>query len=103
MNINLHIERLVIDGSLVADGQGPFVQAAVADELARLLSSNGLAVASAGNEVSLNAGEIHCQPKTFAGQLGQKIGRSVFASLNSSGRMATPVRKGCRTANAPAD
>ena len=38
MNINLHIERLILDGLPITRQQGPHVQAAVEAELTRLLS-----------------------------------------------------------------
>jgi hypothetical protein len=42
MNVNLHIERLVLLGMPLAPGGGAQARAAVAAELARLLASGGL-------------------------------------------------------------
>jgi len=42
MNINLHVERLVLDGLPVTRSQGPLLQAAVEAELASLLAKDGL-------------------------------------------------------------
>lgn len=42
MNINLHIERLVLDGISLPPGDRPLLQAAMEAELTRLLASSGL-------------------------------------------------------------
>ena len=41
MNVNLHIERLVLDGISIPPGQRPHLQAAVEGELTRLLAEGG--------------------------------------------------------------
>jgi hypothetical protein len=43
MNINLHIERLVLDGLPVGQNQASLIQWAIETELTRLLAENGLA------------------------------------------------------------
>lgn len=43
MNIQVHIERLVLEGLPVTSLQGPLIQQAVEKELARLLTAHGLA------------------------------------------------------------
>lgn len=43
MNINLHIERLVLDGVNIAPDQRHVLQASVTAELTRLLNHGGLA------------------------------------------------------------
>jgi hypothetical protein len=42
MKINLHIERLVVDGVNIAPGQGHLLQAGIESELARMLTEGGL-------------------------------------------------------------
>jgi hypothetical protein len=42
MNINVSIERLVLEGLPVSIAQGPIVQAAIETELVRLLIAQGL-------------------------------------------------------------
>jgi hypothetical protein len=83
MNINLHIERLILDGLPIEGLHGPLVQAAVEAELSRLLSAGGLhaslqsgiAVPSVRADVmSLNAGT---NPK----QIGQQIARAVYGGI----------------------
>jgi hypothetical protein len=85
MNINLHIERLMLDGLSVASGEAALVQAAVEAELGRLLTSNLFASASSFAEARVAGGEIHLRPGASARDLGVEIGRSVFASLTPYG------------------
>ncbi len=42
MDINLHIERLVLDGVGIGCGQGDLLQASVTNELTRLFNRGGL-------------------------------------------------------------
>jgi hypothetical protein len=85
MNINLHIERLMLDGLSVASGEAALVQAAVEAELGRLLTSSLFASASSFAEARVAGGEIHLRPGASARDLGVEIGRSVFASLTPYG------------------
>lgn len=83
MNINLHIERLVLDGISLDAGQRPLLQAAVEAELARLLSSGGLAPAlqTGGARQRLTAPSMQLtgggSPDTF----GRQIARSVYGGI----------------------
>ena len=81
MNINLHIERLVLDGLAVGSGEAALVQTAVESELGRLLTSSPCAPASSFAEARVAGGEIHLRRGVSARELGVEIGRSVFASL----------------------
>jgi hypothetical protein len=83
MKINLHIDRLVLDGLPVTDGDGARVRAAVVAELARLLAGGGLAPSTSLAEARVAAGEIH--PGGGAGELGRAIGRQIYSSLNQTG------------------
>ena len=85
MNINLHIERLVLDGLAVGDGETALVQTSVETELERLLASSLFAPASSFTEVRVAGGEIRLRPGVSARELGVEIGRSVFASLTPAG------------------
>jgi len=85
MNINLLIERLMLDGLSVASGEAALVQAAVEAELGRLLTSSLFASASSFAEARVAGGEIHLRPGASARDLGVEIGRSVFASLTPYG------------------
>ena len=82
MDINLHIERLVLDGVDIASGQNDLLQASVTKELAQLFISGGLAsnfVAGASlSEVATNS--IHLsdgKPRA----LGKQIAQSVYGGI----------------------
>jgi hypothetical protein len=85
MNINLHIERLVLDGLAVGGGEAALVQTALEAELGRLAASSLFAPASSLAEARVAAGEIHIHPGTTARDLGIQIGRSLFRGLTQSG------------------
>lgn len=82
MNINLHIERLILDGVNIAPGDRHLLQANVTTELSRLLNNGGLtpnvieSVAlprRSTNDIQLTDN----QPK----QLGQQIAQSVYGGI----------------------
>lgn len=83
MNINLHIEKLVLDGVSVEPQQQAELKMAVESELGRLLRSNGI-----GSGVQLNNSfraiqggliTIDMYRKPFA--LGQQIAQSVHGGI----------------------
>ena len=82
MNINLHIERLVLDGLNIAPGQRDLLQASVTTELTQLLNNAGLT----GNLVEgvslprLFASSIQLTGKCPT-QLGQQIAQSVYGGI----------------------
>jgi hypothetical protein len=82
MNINVHIERLILDGVPESSAQGPAVGAAVESELARLLTIEGLAASASRAEPHLPAGHIHLMPEVSPPSLGQQIGAAVYHVLN---------------------
>jgi hypothetical protein len=84
MNINLHIERLMLDGLSVASGEAALVQTAVEAELGRLLANELFAPAESSAHVHVGGDEIHLHPGVSARELGVKIGRRVFARLMTS-------------------
>lgn len=83
MNINLHIERLVLDGVALERGQEPLLRAAVEAELSRLLSEEGLSTGlmSGGATPRLQAGEIQLSVERNSQQLGQQIARAVYGGI----------------------
>ena len=82
MNINLHIERLVLDGVNIAPGQRDLLQASVTTELTQLLTNGGLM----GNLVEgvslprLSASSIQLTGNSPT-QLGQQIAQSVYGGI----------------------
>ncbi len=83
MNINLHIERLVLDGLDIGPGQGRQVKSAVEAELSRLLRDSGLASALQ-NGVALpriNVEPVRMSQGNDPDRLGQQIARSVYGGI----------------------
>jgi hypothetical protein len=81
MNINLHIERLILDGLPVTSSQGSLVQAAVEAELMRLLTEQGLRRSSGGTVPHLPAGSIQVAEDSKPAQLGYRIAQAFYGSL----------------------
>lgn len=85
MNIELHIERLILDGLEVEPRNRAQLQAAVEAELTRLLTTRGLkAELLSGAPVrSIDAGEMRVNRGTPAAQLGNHIAQSVHSGIGS--------------------
>ncbi|MFL6216662.1 MAG: hypothetical protein ACJ74J_22455 [Blastocatellia bacterium] len=83
MNINLHIERLVLEGLAVESRQSDAIREAVEAELVRLLSENGLSgkLQSGGVFPRLQAQAINLETGNSLPRIGEQIGRSVFGSI----------------------
>ena len=83
MNIDLHIERLVVDGLNVGPGQGVLVKRAVQAELSRLLMEGGLADNLQSGGVLSNIGTKQMQIREDANpsRLGQEIARAVYGGI----------------------
>lgn len=83
MNINVHIERLILDGLPVAHRERPMLQAAVEAELARLLTSEGLAphLLTGGAIPRLRGGNIQLTSEGDTGQLGRQIAWAVYGGI----------------------
>jgi hypothetical protein len=83
MNINLHIERLVLDGVNIAPGQRHTLQAGVEAELIRMLTEGGLApsVAQGTNLSRVSTNGIQLTDGNSPMQLGQQIAQSVYGGI----------------------
>ena len=83
MKINLHIERLVLEGLPLERSHGPLVQSAVQQELARLLGFNGIAPGfiSGGAMPHAQGGEMQFAREANPRQLGTQIAQSVHEAL----------------------
>ena len=83
MKINVHIERLILDGLPITRSQGQFLQATVEAELARLLAANGLApgLRISGAMRSVPAKSIHLTQGNDPGHLGQQIAQAVYGGI----------------------
>jgi hypothetical protein len=85
MNIELHIERLILDSLPIERSQAPHIQAAVESELTRLLTENGLAASLQGGGAvsSVQANAIQLAPGSSPAQMGAQIAQSVYGSIGS--------------------
>lgn len=83
MNINLHIDRLVLDGLDFPSDQQHLLQTSVVNELIRLLSERGLAPHLVGGIVlaQLSAGDIQMTDNCPT-QLGRQIAQSVYGGMD---------------------
>lgn len=83
MNINLHIERLILDGLPLSPAHRAQVQAAVEAELSRLLTAGGLhhALQSGLAVPSLRADDLRLNADTHPTQLGQQIAQAVYGGI----------------------
>jgi hypothetical protein len=83
MNINLHIERLTLDGVDIAPGQRHLLQGAVEAELTRLLTTGGLSPdLTRGVAVPrISAGGMQLTAGNNVTQLGQQIAQSVYGGI----------------------
>lgn len=83
MNINLHIERLVLDGLDIAPEQRPVLQAALEGELSRLLTERGLSPGLAQGVAvpRLSAGDMQIPGASSPIELGRQIAQSVYGGI----------------------
>jgi hypothetical protein len=85
LNINLNIERLVLDGLDIGSGQGAQVKAAVEAELSRLLTDGGIAscLQGGGAVLSLRPDSIQLASGANPQQLGQQIAGAVYRGIGT--------------------
>lgn len=83
MNLEVRIERLVLEGIALTPEQRPRVQAALEAELARLLAEGGLAPAllAGGALPPLPADSFTLSGDGDPTQLGQQIAQAVYGGL----------------------
>lgn len=85
MKVNVHVERLVLDGLPVTGAQGAKVQDAVAKELTRLLGAGGLShefrAGGAVPEVRTHGFEVARENHPIG--IGRQIARAVYGGIGS--------------------
>ena len=83
MTIDLHIERLVLEGVDVAFADRAHVAAAVESELVRMLGEGGLHPALAGGVAlpSISAPDATIAPRAGAAQIGGAIAQSLHGGI----------------------
>jgi hypothetical protein len=84
MNINLHIERLILDGLPIEGRDGEFLQIAIEGELTRLLTqSGGTPSLQTGTSLpSLRGDSIQLTAGNSPAQLGRQIAGSVHNGIS---------------------
>ena len=83
MNIDLHIERLVLNGLSATGDDGAAIQAALEIELTRLLAADGLRGVSACVLRNLSGGQIQLTVESKPVHTGNQIAQAVYSGLNS--------------------
>jgi len=94
VNIDLHIERLILDGLSIEPKYRAQLQAAVESELTRLLRAGGLKaeLSSSGALQSVGASQIQLTGWRTAPVLGKQIAQAVHGGIGAeAGRAATAV------------
>jgi len=82
VNVNLHIERLVLDGIDLDHAQRPVLQAAVEAELGRLIAAGGVGALAAGGAVpAVRADGFQMGGDGNPSQLGRQIAESVYGGI----------------------
>lgn len=92
MNINLHIERLVLDGVSVEPHQRTELKATMESELGRLLLTNGISssVQSNNNTRAVRGDSISIGSNNDASHIGQQVAGAVYGGMgNESGKSRT--------------
>lgn len=100
MNIEIHIDRLILDGLPLTGQSGPQIQAAVEAELTRLLTEGGLAaeLQAGGGMRSLKADDFQMGRDANSSQLGWQIAQALYGGIGQSRdleqRRAQPHERG---------
>lgn len=84
MNINLHIERLVLDGVDVSPKQSQALQASLATEITRMLAEEGLSLRLSRENAlhGLLAERIQRPTSDDPIRFGRHIAQSVYREIN---------------------
>jgi len=83
MKMNVHIERLVLEGLPVSGQDGPRVRAAVSAELERLIGAHGISqeLRSACAVPEVRAETLQIVRQSSPRGLGMQIARAVYGGL----------------------
>jgi len=84
-NIQIYIDRLILDGISLSHAQRPLLQAAVEEELGRLLAEGGVGAEwqSGGAVPSLSTPAIQLLPEGNPTQWGHQIAHAVYQGIGS--------------------
>ena len=80
MNINIDIERMILEGMPMSPSQGRKLQAAVEAELTRLLATKGIPEnwQAGGGVPQVPRGAIQIKPGTNPTKMGQQIAQVIY-------------------------
>jgi len=81
MNINLHIESIVLDGIDLSRRDRPLLQEAIQSELSQLLAIQGFSPRTLA-QAQLVTNPIQLANQNQPAQLGQQIATSVYRRIN---------------------
>ena len=86
MNINLRIERLILDGLPFEARHSAMLQSAIETELARLLTQNNIGAnwQSGGAVPSLRADAIQMTTQSNPAEIGRQIAGSIYGSIGKT-------------------
>jgi hypothetical protein len=86
MNINVHIEQVILDGLPVTRGQAPLIQTAIEGELGRMLSTSGLSSEVMGGFAvpSVKSSGIQLTNQNEPRSLGKQIAGAVYRGIGNS-------------------
>lgn len=86
MNINLHIERLILDGLPFEARHRAALQAEIEIELARLLIENGVGAnwQSGGAVPGARADAIQFSAQNSPAEIGRQIAGSIYGSIGKT-------------------
>jgi len=87
VNINVHIERLILDGIPVTHGEGADVQVALETELVRLLTEKGLGGTAGGAISSISGDPIRLTDTSKASNIGNQVAGAIYASIQPATKM----------------
>lgn len=85
MSISVHIERLILDGLPIAQRDRARLQAAIEEELARLLSKGALSVdlRAPGTLPRLTGGAIELTGSEEPSLLGKHIAQAIYGGIGA--------------------
>ncbi len=79
MNINLHIEQLILEGVDIPRSQRELLKATVEAELAKLLASETLPT---NWQPNVSIPPIEVSPTSHPSQMGQQIAQAIYGGMN---------------------
>jgi len=84
MKVNIHIQRMVLDGISIPQHQQASFQAAVETEITRLFAVNGPkdSLMTGGAIAGIAGHDIRLAPEAEPEVLGRQIGRTIYEGIN---------------------